>query len=208
VSDGQQTYRVLTWRDGAVEMLDQRFLPREVRYVTFTDYRAVAAAIRDMVIRGAPAIGVAAGYGMALAAIRSQATEPAALRRELDAAAAVLRAARPTAVNLSWAVDRLLAAVNRPEFATADLVRNAALAEAHAIREENARTNEQIGLNALPLIPDRATIVHHCNTGALATVEYGTALGVIRAAHEHGRAIHVYVDETRPRLQGARLTTW
>jgi methylthioribose-1-phosphate isomerase len=208
VSGGQQTYRVLTWRDGAVEMLDQRFLPREVRYVTFTDYRAVAAAIRDMVIRGAPAIGVAAGYGMALAALRSQATEPAALRRELDEAATILRAARPTAVNLSWAVDRLLAAVSSPALDTTDSLRTAALAEAEAIREENARTNEQIGLNALPLIPDRATIVHHCNTGALATVEYGTALGVIRAAHEHGKAIHVYVDETRPRLQGARLTTW
>src|SRR4051812_26049460 len=189
-------------------MLDQRLLPHEVRYVIYTDYRDVAAAIRDMVIRGAPAIGVAAGYGMALAAIGSQATEPAALRREMDEAAVILRAARPTAANLFWAVDRLLAAVDRPDLDTAALIRTAALAEAHAIREENARTNEQIGLNALPLIPDRATIIHHCNTGALATVEYGTALGVVRAAHEHGKATHVYVDETRPRLQGARLTTW
>lgn len=208
VSDIPETYRVLTWHDGAVEMLDQRLLPQEVRYVTYTSYRDVAAAIREMVIRGAPAIGVAAGYGMALAAIHSEAEELAPLRQELKTAADLLRASRPTAANLFWALDRLLAAVNRPDLDSVALVRAAALAEAHAIRAENARTNEQIGLNALPLIPDPATIIHHCNTGALATVAYGTALGVVRTAHEHGKAVFVYVDETRPRLQGARLTAW
>ena len=208
MSDIPEAYRVLTWHDGAVELLDQRLLPQQVHYVTCTSYRDIAAAIRDMVIRGAPAIGVSAGYGMALAAIHSEATGRAALGQELALAADVLRASRPTAANLFWAVDRLLAAVNRPGLDSPALIRAAALAEAHAIRMENARTNERMGLNALPLIPDRATILHHCNTGALATVEYGTALGVVRAAHERGKAVHVYVDETRPRLQGARLTAW
>lgn len=208
VSGAREAYRVLTWREGAVEMLDQRLLPHEIAYVTYTDYRAVASAIREMVIRGAPAIGVAAAYGMALAALGSTAGDVAGVRRDVEEAAAVLRVSRPTAANLFWAVDRLLARVQGPDLAAADDVRAAALAEAHAVAEENARTNRQMSLNALPLIPERATILHHCNTGALATVEYGTALGVVRAAHEAGRALHVYVDETRPRLQGARLTAW
>ena len=200
-------YRVLTWRDGALEMIDQRLLPGEIRYVTYTDYRAVAEAIRSMVVRGAPSIGVAAGYGMALAALGSDATEPAAVRQEIAAAAEVLCASRPTAVNLFWAIDRVL---NRIEQAgnTIASIRAAALAEALAIDDENARTCETIGRNALPLVPDHARIIHHCNTGALATAHYGTALGVVRAAHEAGKAPHVYVDETRPRLQGARLTAW
>lgn len=208
MSDERPAYRVLTWRDDAIELLDQRLLPHRVEYVTCADARAVADAIRDMTIRGAPAIGVAAGYGLALAALRSAADEPDALRRDLAAAADLLRASRPTAVNLFWAVDRLLATTARPELGTAALIRDAALAEAHAIREENARMDEQMGRHALPLVPDRAAIIHHCNTGALATVGYGTALGVVRAAHEAGKAVHVYVDETRPRLQGARLTAW
>jgi methylthioribose-1-phosphate isomerase len=208
VSERGRGYRVLTWRDGAVEMLDQRLLPHRVEYVTCADSRAVADAIREMVIRGAPAIGVAAGYGLALAALRSEADDPAGLRRDLASAAETLRASRPTAVNLFWAVDRVLAAVARPGLDSVALLRDAALAEAHAIREENARVCERMGQHALPLIPDRARIIHHCNTGALATTDYGTALGVIRAAHEAGKGPHVYVDETRPRLQGARLTAW
>ena len=208
MSGAQPAYRVLTWCDGTVEMLDQRSLPHDLIYVTCADYRAVATAIREMVIRGAPAIGVAAAYGMALAALHSPAADLAAVRADLAEAAAVLRASRPTAANLFWAIDRLLACVQRPDLTTVAAVRTAALAEAHAVAEENARTNRQMGLNALPLVPDRATIIHHCNTGALATVEYGTALGVVRAAHEAGKMLHVYVDETRPRLQGARLTAW
>lgn len=203
-----QAYRVLTWDDGALELLDQRALPHEIAYLRYREYGAVAMAIRDMVIRGAPAIGVAAGYGLALAALHGAATSPTALRAELAAAAVVLRATRPTAVNLAWAVDRVLAAARAPGLDTIAAIREAALAEAHAIRDENARMMRQIGQHALPLIPDRARIIHHCNTGALATVEYGTALGVIRAAHEAGKQVEVLVDETRPRLQGARLTAW
>ncbi|CAA9555851.1 MAG: Methylthioribose-1-phosphate isomerase [uncultured Thermomicrobiales bacterium] len=207
MSDNQGAYRILTWRDGALEMIDQRLLPGEVRYVTYTEYRAVAEAIRTMVVRGAPAIGVAAAYGMALAALHSSATNADTLRRELADAAGVLRASRPTAVNLFWAIDRILDRVGQTD-ADAEAIRAAALDEARAIETDNARTCEQIGRNALSLVPDHARIIHHCNTGALATAHYGTALGVVRAAHEAGKGPHVFVDETRPRLQGARLTTW
>ena len=203
----RETYRVLTWRGDALEMIDQRLLPGELRYIVYTDHRAVAEAIRSMVVRGAPAIGVAAGYGIALAALRSNATEPITLHTEITAAAEVLRASRPTAVNLFWAIDRVMDRVERAGDDTST-IRAAAVAEAQTIDDENARTCEAIGRNALPLVPDHARIIHHCNTGALATAHYGTALGVVRAAHEVGKAPHVYVDETRPRLQGARLTAW
>jgi methylthioribose-1-phosphate isomerase len=199
-------YRVLTWRDSELELIDQRLLPGEVVYRTYTDYRAVADAIRTMVVRGAPAIGVAAGYGLALAALASAASDTATLRHDLADAAEILRASRPTAVNLFWAIDRIVARAAREDDAAA--IRAAIVDEARAIDVANARTCEQIGHNALPLIPDGATIVHHCNTGALATGHYGTALGVVRAAHEAGKGPRVFVDETRPRLQGARLTAW
>ncbi len=201
-------YASIEWKDGIVRMLDQRLLPHRTAYLDLADEREVAAAIRDMVIRGAPAIGAAAAYGLALAAARSAAPTPDALRAELAAAADVLRAARPTAVNLFWAIDQVLTRLADPALATVDDLRAAALAQAHAVAEEDVRTNMQIGLNALPLVPAKANIFHHCNTGALATVDYGTALGIIRAAHEHERQVHVFVDETRPRLQGARLTAW
>lgn len=201
-------YRVLAWNDGVLELLDQRALPHEVVYLRYDTYGAVAAAIHDMVIRGAPAIGVAAGYGLALAALGGAATDAAGLRAELDDAAAVLRASRPTAVNLGWAVDRVLAVVANAALDTVAAIRAAVLAEAHAIRDENARMMRQMSEHALALFPDGARVIHHCNTGALATVEYGTALGAIRAAHEHGKRLQVLVDETRPRLQGARLTAW
>jgi len=202
------TYKSLEWRDHALRMLDQRLLPQQTIYVEYTDYRAVAEAIREMVVRGAPAIGAAAAYGLALAAQASAAADARGVRADLEQAAAVLRAARPTAVNLFWAIDRILARINQPDCDSSAAVRAAALEQAHAIADEDARSNKQMGLNALPLVPDQATIFHHCNTGALATVDYGTALGVIRAAHEHGKQVHVFVDETRPRLQGARLTAW
>jgi len=206
--DTMATYHCLEWRGDVLRMLDQKVLPHQTVYLDYTDYARVAEGIRDMTVRGAPAIGVAAGYGLALAALHSQATDAAALRAELEEAARVMRAARPTAVNLFWAVDRVMARVADPRQSTLDDLRAAVLGEAHAIADENARTNEQLRLNALPLIPDKATFIHHCNTGSLATVEYGTALGIIRAAHEHGKQVRVFVDETRPRLQGARLTAW
>jgi methylthioribose-1-phosphate isomerase len=161
-----------------------------------------------MVIRGAPAIGAAAGYGLALAANRSNAQSVEALETELNTAADCLRAARPTAVNLFWGIERVINKFKSEHPHTVKEAQEVILQEAKDLADEDARQNRQIGLNGLAVIPEKANIVHHCNTGALATVEYGTALGVIRAAHEHGKNIHVYVDETRPRLQGARLTAW
>ncbi len=199
-------FKTLEWKDSALVLLDQRLLPQEVRYVELRSPAQVAAAIRDMTVRGAPAIGAAAAYGLALAAQASQAVSAVDLLEELRAAAELLQAARPTAVNLSWALARVLQAAAAP--ADPDEMRAAVLREAHAIAESDVRANRQIGLNALPLLPDEVTFIHHCNTGALATVDYGTALGVIRAAHEHSKKVFVYVDETRPRLQGARLTAW
>jgi methylthioribose-1-phosphate isomerase len=201
-------YFTIKWVNGIVRMLDQRHLPLECIYRDYTDYEAVAGAIRDMVIRGAPAIGAAAGYGMALAAIYSQAEDVAGLQEELKHAAEILLAARPTAVNLSWAIKRILERVSDTSLMGVTAVREAVLTEAKTIAEEDVRINIRMALNGLALIPNKANIIHHCNTGALATVGYGTALGVIRAAYEHGKDIHVYVDETRPRLQGARLTSW
>lgn len=198
----------IKWVDNLVRMLDQRVLPHKEVYLDFVDYRGVAHAIRDMVIRGAPAIGVAAAYGLAVTADRSRATDVAELRAELAGAAEVLRTARPTAVNLGWALDRVMARLDDPALDTVDAIKKAALNEANAISTGEVRASEQMGLNALPLIPDEAKILHHCNTGSLATVEYGTALGVIRIAHEHGKKVHAYLDETRPRLQGARLSAW
>ncbi len=202
------SYHTLEWRDGALRLLDQRALPHQTIYIDYTDYCKVATAIREMVIRGAPAIGAAAAYGLALAATHSQAKDAATLRAELAQAAEVLRAARPTAVNLFWAIDRVMSRAADPSLRTTEAIRAAALDEARAVADEDVRTNKQIGLNALSLVPDKANIVHHCNTGSLATVDYGTALGIIRTAHEHGKQVHVFVDETRPRLQGARLTAW
>jgi len=202
------TYRSIEWRDGGLRLLDQRLIPHRLEYRDYTDVGAIAEAIRDMVVRGAPAIGAAAAYGLAVAAGRSSATTPAALLDELRHAAALLKAARPTAVNLAWAVDRTLRRAEDPALESTEAIRDAIVHEAHAIADEDVYTNRQIGLNALPLVPEQARIIHHCNTGSLATVDYGTALGIIRAAAEHGKAPRVYVDETRPRFQGARLTAW
>jgi methylthioribose-1-phosphate isomerase len=187
-------------------MIDQRALPAEFRLVEYDDYRDVAQAISEMVIRGAPAIGAAAGFGMALAAFQGPASEHETLMVRLGKAGDVLIAARPTAVNLSWAVRRLLKRAER-ESDPADIPR-ALLEEAQSLADEDVEINKRLGAYGADLIQDGDTILHHCNTGALATVDYGTALGVVRAAHEQGKAIQVLVDETRPRLQGARLTAW
>lgn len=201
-------YTVIEWKDGLVRMLDQRLLPHQVFYIETRSHHEVAEAIRNMTIRGAPSIGVAAAYGMALAAAYSPAADEAVLRADLQQAAEVLRAARPTAANLFYAVDRVLGRVNESSSNEPDELRRLALDEALVFADENSWINRQIGLNALELVPDPAVFVHHCNTGPLATVEYGSALGIIHSAHQHGKKVFVYVDETRPRLQGARLTTW
>jgi len=198
--------RSIEWYDGTVKMIDQRLLPTTFQTLECKSYGEVAEAIRDMAIRGAPAIGAAAAFGLALAARQSQATDRDDLLSDLHAAAETLEAARPTAVNLSWAVSRMMQRAENEEDPAA--IRDVLLESAQALADEDVDINRRLGENGAALIQDGDTILHHCNTGALATVDYGTALGVIRTAHEQGKEIHVLVDETRPRLQGARLTTW
>ncbi len=201
--------RTVFWDDqtNQLKMIDQRLLPAQLKVAAFDDYRTVARAIREMVVRGAPAIGAAAAFGMALAARQSQAQSLDDLRADLAAAAALLAEARPTAVNLAWALKRIqrLAADCQ---GSADDLRQAVLDEAQRIADEDVAINKRMAEHGAALIEDGDVIIHHCNTGALATVDWGTALGVIRTAHEQGKRIHVLVDETRPRLQGARLTAW
>ncbi len=204
----EQTVRTVEWEKGTVRLIDQRKLPWEFSTLEFVDYDSLAIAISDMVVRGAPAIGATAAYGMALAGLRSTAETPDMLLADLQAAAERLRQARPTAVNLSWGIDRQLKVAGNSQWENANDIRAALIREAHSIADEDVATNKQMGAHGATLISDGDTILHHCNTGGLATVDYGTALGVIRAAHEQGKSIHVLVDETRPRLQGARLTAW
>jgi len=180
----------IRWRGDALELLDQRLLPRDVHYVACRDAHEVAIAIRDMIVRGAPAIGVSAAFGVALAAQRND---------DIDAAAAELRASRPTAVNLMWALDRMLRARDDGRDLTA---------EAESMFHEDVEANKRIGRYGAELLGQSVTVLTHCNAGALATAGYGTALGVIRAAVEGGKRVAVFADETRPYLQGARLTAW
>jgi methylthioribose-1-phosphate isomerase len=200
-------YRAIEWRGHYLRLLDQRLLPDQVTYVDYVSAAEVAGAIREMVVRGAPAIGLTAAYALALAAHHAP-NALSELQTAVKAAAECLKASRPTAVNLFWAVQRMLACAYDPRQANAPEARAALLAEAQAIDAENLQMDLSIARHAYPLIPDGARIVHHCNTGPLATGGYGTALGAIRYAHERGVQVHVFVDETRPRLQGARLTAW
>ncbi|GAP61710.1 methylthioribose-1-phosphate isomerase [Ardenticatena maritima] len=200
--------RTVWWEDGVVKMIDQRLLPHQFEIVAFDNEHDVARAIREMYIRGAPAIGAAAGFGMALAAQRSQAATTEDLLNDLRTAYDVLYASRPTAVNLRWALDRMMALATSLREQPHQVVRDALVAEAQRIADEDIETNQRMARYGAELVPEGANILHHCNTGGLATVDWGTALGVIRMAHEQGKNIHVWVDETRPRLQGARLTAW
>jgi methylthioribose-1-phosphate isomerase len=186
-------------------MIDQTKLPRETVFVTCTNYVEVADAIRSMVIRGAPAIGVAAAMGVAIGV--SQA-DPARLDEEFAGICSVLGATRPTAVNLFWGIERMKRKYASLRGRPAGEIAEALAAEARLVREEDIEINRAMGRNGAPLIPDGRTVLTHCNAGALATAGYGTALGVIRAAVESGKKIDVFADETRPFLQGARLTAW
>lgn len=201
--------RTVEWdyEHGKMRLIDQRLLPGEFIVEEYDDYKLVAAAISDMVVRGAPAIGATAAFGLALAAQRSKAGDRADMISELETAARILRESRPTAVNLTWALHRVLGVLEMVEGGV-DELRGAVLAEAQRIADEDVEINKRIGKHGAALIDDGDTVIHHCNTGALATVDWGTALGVIRMAHEMGKRVHVLVDETRPRLQGARLTAW
>jgi methylthioribose-1-phosphate isomerase len=201
--------RTIEWSaSGTVRMIDQRKLPLEFAVVECIDYHDVARAIQDMTIRGAPAIGAAAAFGLALAACQSLATASDALRADLRTAAHVLSATRPTAVNLSWAIERMLGRARAVQHIPVQAQIQALVAEAQAIADEDVEVNRRMGAHGAALIEDGFRILTHCNAGALATVDYGTVLGVIRSAHEQGKEIHVWVDETRPRLQGASLTAW
>jgi len=195
----------IQWIDGAVVMIDQTRLPLEEKYVTCRGYREVATAIRDMTIRGAPAIGVAAAMGVALGVLH--AAEPG-LDAQMEEICATLAATRPTAVNLFWAIDRMKRVYSSVAGQPIAEIRRRLVEEALLVREEDIAICRAIGRNGAPLVPDRKTVLTHCNAGALATAGYGTALGVIRAAVEDGKQIDVFADETRPFLQGARLTVW
>jgi methylthioribose-1-phosphate isomerase len=201
--------KTIEWRADKVRMIDQRLLPAREVIRTYRDYRAVADAIRTMVIRGAPAIGVAAAMGVALG-IKGTAGERA--RKRFVVVAKALRATRPTAVNLGWALDRMGAMLEKSLSADhnieADELFRRMRAEAIAIYDEDLAANRALGQFGAGLIADRATVLTHCNAGALATAGYGTALGVVRAARDSGKTIAVYADETRPFLQGSRLTAW
>jgi len=200
--------RTVFWEDNKVKMIDQRILPARFEVVAFTDHKSVARAITDMVVRGAPAIGATAAFGLALAGFESASSSTDDLLADLEAAASTLKAARPTAVNLAWAIDLVMSKVSSLQSPTADSIRQFLLDEAQRIADEDVEINKRMAEHGATLINDGDTIIHHCNTGALAAVDWGTALGVIRTAHEQGKKIHVLVDETRPRLQGARLTAW
>ena len=200
--------RTVFWEAGQVCMIDQTLIPHRFEIARYDTYQDVATAIRVMVVRGAPAIGAAAGFGMALAAFNSPASSVEALRRDLQAAGELLAASRPTAVNLFWGIERMLRRAADPALTSADALRAALLAEAQLIADEDIAINQRMGAFGAALVPDPATIIHHCNTGSLATVGWGTALGVVRSAFQQGKKLHVLVDETRPRLQGARLTAW
>jgi methylthioribose-1-phosphate isomerase len=199
--------RTVFWENNELKMIDQRILPARFEVVSYRGHREVARAITDMVVRGAPAIGAAAAFGLALAGYESASTSTDGLLADLHSAAAVLKSSRPTAVNLAWAVDRIMKTINSMNGSANDL-RNAVLNEAQKLADEDVEINKRMAEHGAALINNGDTIIHHCNTGALATVDWGTALGVIRTAHEQGKHIHVLVDETRPRLQGARLTAW
>jgi methylthioribose-1-phosphate isomerase len=200
--------RTIEWTDKGVVMLDQRLLPTQEIYNTYTDYRQVADAIRTMVIRGAPAIGVAAAMGVALGVRGSKAKSVEELDPDLENICATLAGTRPTAVNLFWAVERMKMLYRRVREKGVEEVRSALIREAQEMHAEDVRANESMGKLGQELIPGQARILTHCNAGALATAGYGTALGVIRAAVASGKRIEVFADETRPFLQGARLTAW
>jgi methylthioribose-1-phosphate isomerase len=198
-----QTIETIEWTPQGVVMIDQTKLPREMVFVTCRNYVEVADAIRSMVIRGAPAIGVAAAMGVAIGALRSE-----NLEADMPMICDTLAKTRPTAVNLFWAIDRMKRAYQETKAAGLQAVRERLVKEAAAVREEDIAINQAIGRHGAELVPDGRTVLTHCNAGALATAGFGTALGVIRAAVQMGKKIDVFADETRPFLQGARLTAW
>jgi methylthioribose-1-phosphate isomerase len=202
--------KTVEWTDEGVVMIDQRLLPTEEVYPVFKSYEEVAKAIEEMVVRGAPAIGVAAAMGIALGMNRSEAKNLEEFERDFGQVSERLSRTRPTAVNLFWAVERMRWSFKRArrEGLPLDRIRQQLIDEAIEIHREDIESNQRMGRFGAEMIPDGATVLTHCNAGALATAGYGTALGVIRAAVEAGKRVKVLADETRPFLQGARLTAW
>jgi len=203
--------RTIWWDEEsqAIGMIDQTLLPERLENIEVGSVEQLCEAIQSLRVRGAPALGAAGAYGVALAAARSAATDPAALLQEVQRAAEIIRAARPTAVNLSWGVDRVMGALNKiKESADSDQIKAAALAEAELIAEEDLTINRALGDVGASLLADGDVILTHCNAGRLACVGWGTALGVIRSAVAEGKQISVYSCETRPLFQGSRLTAW
>ncbi|MHC3128640.1 MAG: S-methyl-5-thioribose-1-phosphate isomerase [Candidatus Bathyarchaeota archaeon] len=197
--------RTIEWKDGVVVIVDQTKLPNEVVWVEIKNSDDVASAIKEMKLRGAPLIGVAAAYGLALTAFHSKAEKREDLMKELMLSAEVLRKTRPTAVNLFWAIDRVMK-MAQETLGTKEALAEAVVAEAQRMADEDVMVNRKMGRYGSQLIEDGDVVLTHCNAGSLATVDYGTALGVIRAAIEEGKNVKVIACETRPRLQGARLT--
>lgn len=198
----------LEWTDAGVRFLDQTKLPTEEVYVTCKRYEQVADVIRNMVVRGAPAIGVAAAMGLALAAKNSKAATVADFKNDFDQACDVIGKTRPTAVNLFWAIRRMQEKLERSRVQPLEQIRHTLIEEAKRMHAEDIAANQTMGRHGATLMPSSGGVLTHCNAGALATAGYGTALGVIRAAVEQGKKIHVFADETRPFLQGSRLTAW
>jgi len=198
----------LRWVDNHLEMIDQRILPSEFRYISYTNAKSVAEGIRTMVVRGAPAIGCAAAYGVALEALNFQDASVDEFSKGMELAFKILLQSRPTAINLFWAIDRMRSKMNKNISLTPKKIANTLLSEAHEILSEDIEINRKMGSFGAELLADGANVLTHCNAGALATAGHGTALGVIRSAVEMGKNISVIADETRPFLQGARLTAW
>ena len=200
--------QTLEWTSSGVRFIDQTKLPTEETYVTCTTHQQVADVIRNMVVRGAPAIGVAAAMGVALGVQNSRAADVPALESDLNSVAEIIASTRPTAVNLFWGIRRMRDKFDSLRSRPIPEIKSALVEEAQRIHAEDIAANQAMGRHGATLMPDRGGVLTHCNAGALATAGYGTALGVIRAAVEQGKKIHVYADETRPFLQGSRLTAW
>jgi methylthioribose-1-phosphate isomerase len=200
--------QTLEWTDHGVRFIDQTKLPTEEVYVTCTTYHQVADVIRNMVVRGAPAIGVAAAMGIALGVKNSKAENAADFKKDFDQICEAIRQTRPTAVNLFWAIRRMQEKFESLRIRPIPQIQEALIEEAQRMHAEDIAANQAMGRHGAALMPASGGVLTHCNAGALATAGYGTALGVIRAAVEQGKKIHVYADETRPFLQGSRLTAW
>lgn len=198
----------IIWDNGRLRLLDQTKLPGIIEYIECHDYCTVAEAIKRLSVRGAPAIGAAAAYGLVVGAGQIDTQDTRVFRDKLEAIAGELGATRPTAVNLRWALDRMMMRVSAATEQSVNELRKILLKEAHAIYSEDVESNRRMGEFGQELLPNEVRVLTHCNAGALATAGYGTALGVIRAAHAKGKKVGVFADETRPLLQGARLTSW